>query len=42
MQQHLHYRDPRGDEKEKGLEKVFELITAENFHNMGKDAVTQV
>ena len=31
-----------GEEREKGPEKIFEGIIAENFLNMGKEAVTQV
>ena len=33
---------PEGEEREKGPEKIFEEITAENFRNMGKETVTQV
>ena len=33
---------PEGEEKEKGSEKIFEEITAENFLNMGKEIVNQV
>ena len=35
-------RVPEGEEREKGPEKVFEQITAENFPNLGKETVTQV
>ena len=43
MNQHLHYRGPRRRrEREKGPEKMFEEIIAENFLNMGKETVTQV
>ena len=31
-----------GEEKEKGLQKIFEEIIAENFPIMGKEPVTQV
>ena len=31
-----------GEEREKGPEKIFEEIIAENFSNMGKERVTQV
>ena len=31
--------DPRRREREKGPEKIFEEIIAENFANMGKDIV---
>ena len=30
------------DEREKGPEKIFEEIIAENFSNLGKETVTQV
>ena len=33
---------PEGEEGEKGPEKVFEEIIAENFPNMGKEIVNQV
>ena len=33
---------PRGEEREKGLEKIFEEIIAGNFPNMGKEIVSQV
>ena len=33
---------PKGGEKEKGPEKIFEEIIAENFPNMGKETITQV
>ena len=33
---------PEGKEGEKGPEKIFEEIIAENFPNMGKETVTQV
>ena len=39
----MHYRGPRRRrEREKGPEKMFEEIIAENFLNMGKETVTQV
>ena len=31
-----------GEERDKGSEKIFEEIIAENFPNMGKDIVNQV
>ena len=31
-----------GEEREKGSEKIFEKIIAENFPNKGKETVTQV
>ena len=40
MHQHLHYRGPR--RREKGSEKIFEELTAENFPNMGKEIISQV
>ena len=42
MQQHSHYRGPRGEERVKGPEKIFEEIIVENFPNMGKEIATQV
>ena len=33
---------PEGEEREKGPEKIFEEIIAENFPNMGKEVATQV
>ena len=42
MQQHLHCGVPEGGEREKGPEKIFEEIIAENFPNMGKEIVNQV
>ena len=33
---------PKGEERQKGPEKIFEEIIAENFPNMGKETVTQV
>ena len=40
MHQHSHDRDPRR-RREKGPEKIFEEIIAENFPNMGKETVTE-
>ena len=42
MHQHSHYRGPRGEEREKGPEKIFEEIIAEIFPSMGMEAVTLV
>ena len=42
MHQHLHIGVPEGEEREKGPEKIFEEIIAENFPNMGKEIVNQV
>ena len=39
--QHSHYRGPRR-RREKGPEKIFEDIIAENFPNMRKETLTQV
>ena len=36
----MHYRGPR--RREKGPEKIFEEIIAENFPNMGKEVINQV
>ena len=33
---------PEEEEKKKGFEKIVEEITVENFHNMGKEIVSQV
>ena len=33
---------PEGEEREKGLERLFEEIIVENFPNMGKEIATQV
>ena len=33
---------PEGEEREKGLEKIFEEIIVENFPNMGKEIATEV
>ena len=33
---------PEGEEREKGLKKIFEEIIVENFPNMGKEIATQV
>ena len=35
-------RVPEGEEREKGPEKIFEKMIAENFPNMGKETVTEV
>uniref|UniRef100_A0A8D1I9L4 L1 transposable element RRM domain-containing protein n=1 Tax=Sus scrofa TaxID=9823 RepID=A0A8D1I9L4_PIG len=32
---------PEGEEREKGTEKIFQKIIAENFPNMGKESLTQ-
>ena len=33
---------PEGQEREKGTEKIFQEIIAENFPNMGKEPFTQI
>ena len=33
---------PEGEERDKGPEKIFEEIIAENFPNMGKESLTQI
>ena len=33
---------PEGEEREKGIEKIFEEIIAENVPNMGKQSFTQI
>uniref|UniRef100_A0A8D1Y7T5 L1 transposable element RRM domain-containing protein n=1 Tax=Sus scrofa TaxID=9823 RepID=A0A8D1Y7T5_PIG len=33
---------PEGEEREKGTEKIFQKIIAENFPNMGKEPLTQI
>ena len=33
---------PEGEEREKGTEKIFEEIIAENFPSMGKEPLTQI
>ena len=33
---------PKGEEREKGPEKLFEEIIAKNFLNMGKESLTQI
>ena len=33
---------PEGEEREKGIEKIFQEIIAENFPNMGKEPLTQI
>ena len=38
----MHYRGPEGEEREKGPEKIFEEIIAENFSNIAKERVSQV
>ena len=33
---------PKGEEREKGTEKICRKIRAENFPNMGKEPLTQI
>ena len=33
---------PEGEEREKGTEKIFKEIAAENYPNMGKEPTTQI
>ena len=42
MHQQLYYGVPKGEEREKGTEKIFQEIIAENFPNMGKEPLTQI
>ena len=42
MHQHLYYRGARGEEREKGAEKIFQEIIAKNFPDMGKESLTQL
>ena len=42
MHQHSLYWFPRGDERKKGPEKIFEDIVAQHFLNMGNERVNQV
>ena len=35
-------RVPEGEKREKGTEKIFQEIIAENFPNMGKEPLTQI
>ena len=41
MHKHLHSKGPR-KRREKGPEKIFEEVIAENFPNMGKESLTQI
>ena len=38
----MHYTGPKGEDREKGPEKISEEIIDENFPNMGKEIATQV
>ena len=40
MHQYSYYAGvPEGEQREKGPDKIFEEVTAENFPNMGKEIV---
>ena len=41
MNQHLYYKGARR-RREKGTEKIFKEIIAENFPNMGKEPLAQI
>ena len=41
MHQRSHIGVPEGEEREKGPEKIFEEIIAENVLNMGKEIVNR-
>ena len=38
----IHIIGVTGEEREKGMEKIFEEITAENFPNMRKEPLTEI
>ena len=38
----MYYRVPEGEEREKGTERIFQEIIAENSPNMGKESLTQI
>ena len=42
MPQLLNHRNPREEDKKKGLEKILDEIIVENFPKMGKEIATQV
>ena len=42
MHQNSNYKGPKGEEKKKETEKIFEEIIVENFPYMGKEIVNQV
>ena len=42
MHQHPYYGVTEGEEREKGTEKIFQEIIAENFPTMGKKSLTQI
>lgn len=37
LNQHIHCGCPRGEEREKGAERIFEILITENFPNLIKD-----
>ena len=42
MHQNSNYKGPKGEEKKKETEKIFEEIIVENFPSLGKEIATQV
>ena len=42
MHQHLYNRGAKGEEREKGTEKIFQEIIDKNFPNMEKEPLTQI
>ena len=42
MQQHSNHKNTRGEEKEQGIEKLFEKIMTENFLNLDREKAIQV
>ena len=40
-EQYLHYGVAEEEEREKGIQSVFEEVIAENFLNLGKEIVSQ-
>ena len=38
----IHITEAPGEEREKGTEKIFQEIIAENFPHMGKEPLTQI
>ena len=42
MHKHPYNGVPEGEEREKGTEKIFQEVIAENVPNMGKEPLTQI
>ena len=42
MHKHPYYRGAEGEERKNGTERIFQVIIAENFPNMGKEALAQI